>query len=80
MTHRFEIPFPPRHEPPARGRPDQLFVPVTARWEYREIVCVDGALPGEQALNALGDEGRERAAVVPGGGQVRFYFKRERST
>ena len=76
--HHIEIPFPPRHEPHPYSHPDQLFVPVTPRWEYREIARDMDALPTESELNALGDEGWELAGVTPAAGRVHYYFKRER--
>ena len=78
MTPHVEIPFPPRHEPHPRSHPDQLFVPVTPRWEYREIARDNDALPTEPELNALDDDGWELVGVTPAAGQVRYYFKRER--
>jgi hypothetical protein len=78
MTPPVEIPFPPRHEPHPFSRPEQLFVPVPARWEYREITRDMDALPTESELNALGDEGWELAGVTPAADRVHYYFKRER--
>jgi hypothetical protein len=78
MTATLEIPFPPTHQPTARGRLEPPLVPVEPRWEYREIVRDALDLPSEAELNALGDERWELAGVAPMGGRVHFYFKRER--
>ena len=78
MTLHVEIPFPPRHEPHPHPRPDQLFVPVAPRWQYRVMSRDPDALPTEPELDALGDEGWELTGVSPAGGQVHYYFKRER--
>lgn len=55
------------------------FVPVEPRWEYQEVVREVGTdLLSEAELNALGAERWELTGIVPVGGRVHFYFKRER--
>jgi hypothetical protein len=77
MTRDLEIPFPPPHHP-IPGRVDPPWVPIVARWEYRDVARDEGAIPSEQELNALGEEGWELVGVTSVGHRVHFYFKRER--
>jgi hypothetical protein len=79
MSARIEVPFPPRPEP----RPTQIsppWVPVTPRWEYKELVrsLEADALPTVQELDHLGADGWELAGVANETGRVHLYFKRER--
>jgi len=77
MSRELEIPFPPPHlHPPGRAEPP--WVPIVARWEYRDLVCDEVAPPSEQELNALGQEGWELVGVARAALQMHYYFKRER--
>jgi hypothetical protein len=81
MSPNTEIPFPPKPTEPRGGHVAPPWVPVTPRWEYKEIIRsldVEG-LPGEADLNALGSEGWELAGVAGEARRVHFYFKRERT-
>lgn len=72
-------PFPPTEPfgPRAPLQPPMVYVaPV---WEYRHLqrtVAGDAPPLSEEELNALGADGWELAAVIPGGTGVHFYFKR----
>jgi hypothetical protein len=80
MSHRIEIPFPPR--PPEPRPPVSLpWVPIEPRWEYKEVVreAHTQGLPSEADLNALGAEGWELSGVASEGPRTHFYFKRERT-
>ena len=80
-SHTVPSPFPfPPPEPPGPRAPLPLpMVAVAATWEYRHLYR---AFAGEQSplpaaeLAALGADGWELAAAVPGPGGVHFYFKR----
>jgi hypothetical protein len=79
MTARFEIPFPPLKQPEPGARIEAPSVHIDPRWEYKTIVRKGGEeLPSETELNALGAEHWELAGLASAGGQVTFYFKRER--
>ena len=80
MSGRVEIPFPPRPDQSRSARMEPPWVPIEPRWEYKDVVRtleIDGPL-SEAELNALGSEHWELAGVLGEGGQVHFYFKRER--
>jgi hypothetical protein len=57
-----------------------VYVQEAAAWEYRRLIFrpPEEPLPGEEALNALGAEGWELAAVLNVSGEVIFYLKRLR--
>jgi hypothetical protein len=78
---RIEVPFPPKAVEPPAGHIHPPWVPVEPRWEYKEVVrhLDTEGLPSEAELNALGAEHWELAGVANQGGQVHFYFKRERT-
>jgi hypothetical protein len=81
MSARIEVPFPPRPSEPSGGHIVPPWVPVTPRWEYKEVVrnLENEVLPTERELDALGAEGWELAGVAnEGQQQVHLYFKRER--
>jgi hypothetical protein len=60
-TGAFNQPFVPR-----------VYVKQAIRWEYRVLPIGGGESPGEKRLNALGEEGWELVAALPGA----LYFKR----
>jgi hypothetical protein len=81
MSARIEVPFPPRPAEPRGGHISPPWVPVTPRWEYREVVrsLETETLPTEQELDRLGADGWELAGVANEGRRVHLYFKRERA-
>ena len=78
MSAVLEIPFPPRHLPPAGTPLDPPLVWVEPRWEYRDVVrhVSDEGPLSEAELNVLGAEHWELAGVIPTGEWVHYYFKR----
>jgi hypothetical protein len=81
MSARIEVPFPPRPAEPRAGHISAPWVPVTPRWEYKEVVRTleTETLPTEQELDRLGADGWELAGVANEGRRVHLYFKRERA-
>jgi hypothetical protein len=81
MSARIEVPFPPRPPEPPGGQISPPWVPVTPRWEYKEVVRTleTETLPTEQELDRLGADGWELAGVANEGPRVHLYFKRERA-
>ena len=81
MSARIEVPFPPRPAEPHGAHISPPWVPVTPRWEYKEVVrsLETEALPTEQELDRLGADGWELAGVANEGRRVHLYFKRERA-
>lgn len=88
MAHEFSEfptrpyrPGPPAPQDPPRPavQPPVVLVSEKQRWEYRIVDRSPGEEPGavEPELNALGEDGWELVAVVPGA-TMRFYFKRPR--
>lgn len=74
----FPYPFPPTDPGPhAPLQPPMVYVaPV---WEYRHLrrdVVGDAPPLSEEELNALGADGWELTAVIPGPSAVHCYFKR----
>ncbi len=59
MSARIEVPFPPRPAEARGGHISPPWVPVTPRWEYKEVVrsLETEALPTEQELDQLGADG-----------------------
>jgi hypothetical protein len=79
VSASLEIPFRPGWPPSREARIEPPLVPVEPLWEYKEVVRqVPTGLLTEAELNALGAERWELAGIIPAGGQVHFYFKRER--
>ena len=80
MSARIEVPFPPRPADARGGHISPPWVPVTPRWEYKEVVrsLETETLPTEQELDRLGADGWELAGVANEGHRVHLYFKRER--
>ncbi len=81
MSARIEVPFPPRPAEPRGGHIAPPWVPITPRWEYKELVrnLESEPLPAEDDLDMLGNDGWELAGVANEGSRVHFYFKRERT-
>ena len=72
-------PFPPTEPFAPRAPLQPPMVYVAPVWEYRHLQRpVVGAAPplSEEELNALGAEGWELTAVIPGPAGVHCYFKR----
>jgi hypothetical protein len=56
-----------------------VYVYEPQRWEYKIVVkTLDGELPSEEELNALGREGWELAGTATLLKEVQFFFKRLR--
>jgi hypothetical protein len=76
----FPFPFPyPTVDPGPRAPLQAPMVYVAPMWEYRHIHRpVGGEAPpiSEDELNALGADGWELTAVIPGPTGAHFYFKR----
>ncbi len=70
--------FPTEPSQRAPIQPPMVYVPPV--WEYKHLTRKLGAdaLPGEEELNTLGNDGWELAAVIPEANQVHLYFKRQR--
>jgi hypothetical protein len=65
---------------PEPGPVPMVYVQEDVAWEYRRLTFRPPGepLPSEEALNALGAEGWELAAVVSVSPEVVFYLKRLR--
>lgn len=76
MLHPFR-PQPPE-EPQQDAPTPRVYVTETAAWEYKQLVRdLEGeGAPGEEALNRLGAEGWELAAVVTHRSTATYIFKR----
>ena len=75
-----EIPLAPRPSETRGTHVEPPWVPMESRWEYKDLVrdLASSELLTEAELNVLGTDGWELAGTVSQGGQVHFYFKRER--
>lgn len=73
-------PFTPQ-EPQEDVPTPSVYVREAAAWEYKQVERdLEGeGLPDEEALNRLGAEGWELAAVVTHGGTATYIFKRLRA-
>lgn len=76
MLHPY-VPQRPDEQPQEVPTP-RVYVTEAVAWEYRQLshdLEEEGA-PDEEALNRLGAEGWELAAVVTHGGRMNYIFKR----
>jgi phage terminase small subunit len=81
MGIRIEVPLPPGATDPRSGHIAPPWVPVTPRWEYKEVVRdleVEQLLTPSD-LDALGSDGWELSGVANEASRAHFYFKRERT-
>lgn len=76
MLHPF-TPQPPE-EPQQDVPTPSVYVTEALAWEYKQLArdLEEEGLPDEEALNRLGAEGWELAAVVTHGGAAAYIFKR----
>jgi hypothetical protein len=80
LSHASRVPplFPNSPGDATAVAPPTILVREKIKWEYKRIVhdLARAEVPSEEALNLLGDEGWELAAVVNDSPLVYFYFKR----
>lgn len=70
-------PFTPQ-EPPQDVPTPSVYVTEALAWEYKQLArdLEEEGLPDEEALNRLGADGWELAAVVMHGGTAVYIFER----